>query len=93
MQVGGSVLVLKNCRSISGKTPQQAAEKALQYMSDRVIEKGGRGGGGGAIVLSNHGDVGVYTNTEGMAWVWIKDNKVHYGLFPEEHFTEEYGKD
>ena len=65
-----------------GKSVQEAAEKSLSYMATRVQ------GSGGVVVIDKHGNVGKHFTTERMAWSWIKDKQLCYGLNPSEHFTE-----
>ena len=57
---------------------QDAAEKSLSYMADRV------NGSGGVIVVSSHGDIAKHFTTERMAWASAKDGILQFGLDPEE---------
>lgn len=45
-------------------------------------------GSGGVVVVDKHGNVGKHFTTERMAWSWIKDDQLCYGLNPSEHFKE-----
>ncbi|XP_060077111.1 isoaspartyl peptidase/L-asparaginase-like [Ylistrum balloti] len=65
-----------------GMDPQTASETALSFMAVRVQ------GSGGVVVLNNCGNPGKYFTTERMAWAWIKDDILHYGLNPGEDFSE-----
>ena len=47
-------------------------------------------GAGGAVVVSNRGDIGFHFTTERMAWAWAKSGTVHYGINPGDKFK---GKD
>lgn len=73
--------ILKTClaRHISGllqqgKSSQQAVVEALDYMRARV------NGYGGAIVTDKNGNVGLHFTTSRMAWAYIKNEVLHYGL-------------
>ena len=55
---------------------KEAAEKSLAYMTDRLA------GAGGAIVVSNHGDIAYHFTTERMAWASAKDGVLKYGINP-----------
>ena len=65
-----------------GKSVQEAAEASLLAMATRVQ------GSGGVVVVDKHGNVGKHFTTERMAWSWIKDDLLCYGLNPSEHFKE-----
>ena len=68
-----------------GLTAEVAAKKGLQYLADRV------GGSGGVIVLDKIG--GVATEfAEKMAWAWVRDGVIHFGIHKGEHMTESYGQ-
>lgn len=45
-------------------------------------------GSGGAVVLSSSGDTAACFTTERMAWAWVKDGEVHFGLDPGQHEKE-----
>lgn len=66
----------------SGFSPQEAADKALANMADRVH------GYGGVIVLNKDGDVATSFTTERMSWAWAKDGTLHSGVNPGEDFQE-----
>ncbi|CAC5357271.1 ASRGL1 [Mytilus coruscus] len=78
------VCLAKNITTLleQGKSVQEAAEESLSAMATRVQ------GSGGVVVVDKHGNVGKHFTTERMAWSWIKDNQLNYGLNPSEHFTE-----
>ncbi|XP_021362086.1 isoaspartyl peptidase/L-asparaginase-like [Mizuhopecten yessoensis] len=65
-----------------GMDPQTASETALTFMFKRVQ------GSGGVVVLNNCGNIGKHFTTERMAWAWIKDGVLHYGLNPGDDFNE-----
>ncbi|XP_041350653.1 isoaspartyl peptidase/L-asparaginase-like [Gigantopelta aegis] len=67
-----------------GLSPQEASESALRSMAERVS------GSGGVITISNHGNVGKHFTTERMAWAWLKEGQMHYGLNPGEDFVTQY---
>lgn len=66
-----------------GMSAQEASEKALLNMSSRV------GGSGGVVTLDKTGEIGKHFTTERMAWSWIKEGKLHYGLNPGEDFSKD----
>ncbi|KAH0622080.1 hypothetical protein JD844_024036 [Phrynosoma platyrhinos] len=53
-----------------GKSPEDAADVALNYMKTRV------GGLGGVIVVSSSGDWTARFSTKQMAWATIKDDQL-----------------
>ncbi len=57
-----------------GCSCQEAAEKALAHMSERV------GSSGGLVVVNPQGDVGQAFTTERMAWAWARGVELHSGL-------------
>ncbi|XP_071963607.1 isoaspartyl peptidase/L-asparaginase-like [Antedon mediterranea] len=78
---GESISRVTLCRTIiahmeQGLSPQDAAEKALSYMTTKVQ------GSGGVIVVSNQGDIGMSFTTIRMAWASMQDGRVCYGLDP-----------
>ncbi|XP_073776979.1 isoaspartyl peptidase/L-asparaginase isoform X2 [Danio rerio] len=84
---GESILKVTLARLIlfhveQGKSAVGAAEASLQYMSQRVK------GCGGAVLLSSTGDWTASFTTPRMAWASVKEDILHYGLNPKEHFTE-----
>ncbi|XP_071795523.1 isoaspartyl peptidase/L-asparaginase-like isoform X2 [Asterias amurensis] len=63
----------------NGDNAQQAAERAISYMSSRVH------GSGGTIAVSKTGDIGISFSTERMAWAWAKSGSMHFGINPGTH--------
>lgn len=61
-----------------------ALQKGLKFMERRV------NGSGGAIAISSTGDVDVAFSTQKMSWAYIKDQKLHYGIHPNQHEVEEF---
>lgn len=55
---------------------------ALDHMTKRVQ------GSGGVVVIREGGEVAAKFTTERMAWAWIKDGFLHYGLDPDQHMEE-----
>ncbi|GAB0087188.1 Probable isoaspartyl peptidase/L-asparaginase CG7860 [Sergentomyia squamirostris] len=43
----------------------------------------------GVIALDAEGNVGIYTSSGKMSWAYQRQNTIHYGIRPEDHFTEE----
>ena len=68
----------------AGKSVQEALDESLSYMEKRV------GGFGGAVAISNHGDIGVSFTTDGMSWAYVKDRQLHYGIYQGEDKVEVY---
>ena len=68
-----------------GLSPDEAAKKGLKHMVNKVQ------GDGGVIVLNTKGDVSTAFNTEKMAWAWVRDNVMHFGLNPGEDIVESIG--
>lgn len=64
-----------------GLAAQVASETALQKMATRVQ------GSGGVVTVSKDGGIGKHFTTERMAWAWIKEGKLHYGLECGEDFV------
>ncbi|XP_055914190.1 probable isoaspartyl peptidase/L-asparaginase GA20639 [Eupeodes corollae] len=62
---------------------QQATEDATREMTQRLI------GTGGAITLDKQGEVGIYFSSERMAWGYVKDNKLIYGINKGEIYRED----
>ena len=44
----------------------------------------------GAITLAKNGDVGIAFTSKRMAWAYMKDGKIHYGINHNEHFIEDF---
>lgn len=61
---------------------QDAVVAGLEYMKNRIQ------GYGGAICVSNAGEIGVHFTTEQMAWAYRKGNIMHYGLNPNEDISD-----
>lgn len=57
-----------------GVHPQEAAEKALGYMLERVK------GHGGLIAMNSEGEVGFYYTTPRMAWAYVRDGEFRSGV-------------
>lgn len=66
----------------SGLNPRYATEQALSRMNEKT------GGDGGAITLSNKGEVGIHFNSKRMAWAYAKNGELHYGINPDEDKLE-----
>ncbi|XP_022083115.1 isoaspartyl peptidase/L-asparaginase-like isoform X1 [Acanthaster planci] len=67
-----------------GLSPQDAVEKALNFMQER------RGAPGGAIAVSKNGDFGYYFNTKAMIWASVQNGQLHYGVYPGEDVVTTY---
>ncbi|XP_064600518.1 isoaspartyl peptidase/L-asparaginase-like isoform X2 [Liolophura sinensis] len=65
-----------------GLSPQKALESALEFMTSRVK------GSGGGVAVSKDGQVGLHFTTQRMAWAWLKQNQLHYGLDHQEDCVE-----
>ncbi|XP_042321173.1 isoaspartyl peptidase/L-asparaginase isoform X2 [Sceloporus undulatus] len=65
-----------------GKSPEDAADVALNYMKTRV------GGLGGVIVVSSSGDWAARFSTKQMAWATVKDDQLQSGIFTGEKNTQ-----
>ncbi|KAG8179335.1 hypothetical protein JTE90_011599 [Oedothorax gibbosus] len=65
-----------------GMPVQEAVVAGLEHMKNRIQ------GCGGAIAVSNNGEVGVHFTTEHMAWAYRNGNVLHTGLNPNEDITE-----
>ena len=68
---------------LPGIGTQEAAELCLRHMASRCS------GSGGAIVVAADGTTATVFSTERMAWASAKQNVMHYGLNPDEDFTEQ----
>ncbi|XP_023233011.1 isoaspartyl peptidase/L-asparaginase-like isoform X2 [Centruroides sculpturatus] len=66
-----------------GMNAQDAVIAGLEHMKNRVQ------GYGGAIAVSNFGDVGIYFTTTQMSWAYRKGNILHYGILPGERRVED----
>ncbi len=67
----------------SGLGPQEATETGLAYMNERTGETAG------VITLSTKGEVGISFNSKRMAWAYVRDGKVHYGIEAKEDRIED----
>uniref|UniRef100_A0ACB8GEI8 Isoaspartyl peptidase/L-asparaginase n=2 Tax=Sphaerodactylus townsendi TaxID=933632 RepID=A0ACB8GEI8_9SAUR len=65
-----------------GKSPQDAADIALDFMKTRV------GGLGGVIVISHSGDWAARFSTKEMAWATVKDDLLQCGIHPGERHEQ-----
>ncbi|GIY39407.1 hypothetical protein CDAR_85281 [Caerostris darwini] len=65
-----------------GMSAHDAVVAGLEYMKNRVQ------GYGGAICVSNSGDIGVHFTTEHMAWGYRKGNVIHFGFRPNEDISD-----
>ncbi|XP_046564047.1 LOW QUALITY PROTEIN: isoaspartyl peptidase/L-asparaginase-like [Haliotis rubra] len=63
----------------SGVPCQEAADRGLEYMTERV------GSAGGVVVVSSQGDIGFSFTTDRMAWAWARGGELHYGLDAGQH--------
>ncbi|PIK40715.1 putative isoaspartyl peptidase/L-asparaginase-like [Apostichopus japonicus] len=73
-------LVLQNIQT--GLSTQTAAERALEYMEQRV------GGAGGVIAINNKGEIGKHFTTERMPWATISEKTLEYGIELKDHYRE-----
>lgn len=67
---------------VAGLSTQTAAERALEYMEQRV------GGAGGVIAINNTGEIGKHFTTERMPWATISEETLEYGIEPKDHYRE-----
>lgn len=65
-----------------GLSTQEAADRALAYMADRVH------GYGGVIVIGKNSEVSKSFTTEKMTWAFIKEGNLHHGIRPGEDIVE-----
>ncbi|EDW65385.1 probable isoaspartyl peptidase/L-asparaginase GA20639 [Drosophila virilis] len=65
-----------------GLSAQAAAKQECQKMTDRI------GGTGGAIVIDHKGEVGISWTSRRMAWGYVRDGIIHYGINHNEVFQE-----
>lgn len=66
-----------------GENPDIAAQKACDAMSVRV------GGSAGAIVISKDGEIGIGFSSPKMAWAFLKNGIIHYGIKKGQRLTVE----
>jgi len=83
--------ILKYCLSHTiitlmsvGFSCEEATKKAVTGMTQRVANTGG------AISVSNKGDIGHYCTTKRMSWAYVKDGQMHFGIQPNQHDIENY---
>ncbi|XP_023174529.2 probable isoaspartyl peptidase/L-asparaginase CG7860 [Drosophila hydei] len=65
-----------------GLTAQAASEQECKRMTERI------GGTGGAIIIDHKGDMGISWSTPRMAWGYVRDGIIHYGINHNEVFQE-----
>ena len=68
----------------AGSDPQEATERALTNMYKRT------GGTAGAITLSNKGKIGIHFNSKRMAWAYVQNKEIHYGIDRNEHVITKF---
>lgn len=56
------------------QSAQEAADQEVQQMTKRL------GGTGGAIVIDHKGDVGISFTSRRMAWGYVRDGIIYYGI-------------
>ncbi|XP_055526704.1 probable isoaspartyl peptidase/L-asparaginase GA20639 isoform X2 [Wyeomyia smithii] len=61
---------------------QIATENACKTMTERLI------GEGGAITIDYKGQVGISFTSKRMAWAYVKDSTIHYGIEKNQHLQE-----
>ncbi|XP_015927584.1 isoaspartyl peptidase/L-asparaginase isoform X2 [Parasteatoda tepidariorum] len=65
-----------------GMSAQDAVVAGLEYMKNRVQ------GYGGAICVSNNGEIGTHFTTDMMPWAYRKGNILHFGMRPNEDISD-----
>ncbi|XP_028323581.1 isoaspartyl peptidase/L-asparaginase-like [Gouania willdenowi] len=65
-----------------GQTVEAASDVGLAYMKSRV------GGLGGVVTVDPQGGWGARFNSLQMAWAAAQDDRLHYGLYAGERFSE-----
>lgn len=45
------------------------------------------GGSAGAIVISKDGNIGIGFSSPKMAWAYLRDGVIHYGIKKDQHLT------
>lgn len=60
--------------TFKGETAQEASEKVLKAMQERI------GKSAGAITIGKDRSVGIAFTSRRMAWAYKKDDKIHYGI-------------
>lgn len=66
----------------SGKSPEDAADAALNFMKTRV------GGLGGVIVISRSGDWAARFSTNQMSWATVEDDQLQCGIYAGERHRQ-----
>lgn len=66
-----------------GQSAQDATEDVLKKMTARLNNTAG------AITLDNKGEVGIFFTSEKMSWAYRKEDLLHFGIFPNQHETED----
>ena len=57
-----------------GRSAEEAAKLSLEEMKKRV------NGNGGVIIITNTGEVAYHFTTEKMAWAYIKNDELQFGI-------------
>ncbi|XP_024083207.1 isoaspartyl peptidase/L-asparaginase isoform X2 [Cimex lectularius] len=66
----------------SGNSAQKATQVSCENMTNRFKNTAG------AITVSNKGDVGVGFTSKRMAWAYVHNGEVHYGIDHGQHLVE-----
>lgn len=74
--------ILERIRYKENTNAQEATEYAIREMTERLI------GTGGAITIDHNENIGIYWNSKRMAWAYLKDNELHYGIDHGKNFME-----
>ncbi|XP_062139758.1 probable isoaspartyl peptidase/L-asparaginase GA20639 [Drosophila sulfurigaster albostrigata] len=67
-----------------GLSAQAAADQECQLMTKRI------GGTGGAIVVDHNGGLGISFTSHRMAWGYVQDGIIHYGIDHNEMLQEPF---
>ncbi|KAH8269915.1 hypothetical protein KR044_007619 [Drosophila immigrans] len=67
-----------------GLSAQAAADRECQLMTKRI------GGTGGAIVVDHNGQLGISFTSRRMAWGYVQDGVIHYGIEQHEVLQEPF---
>ncbi|XP_042234123.1 isoaspartyl peptidase/L-asparaginase-like [Homarus americanus] len=67
----------------TGESVKSSIQNGLAHMESRIK------GFGGAIAVSCKGEVGTHFSTPRMTWAYIQAGKLHYGIHPNQHVTED----
>uniref|UniRef100_A0A7G3AN31 Putative isoaspartyl peptidase/l-asparaginase n=1 Tax=Lutzomyia longipalpis TaxID=7200 RepID=A0A7G3AN31_LUTLO len=65
-----------------GEDVQTASMNSVEEMTRLLANTAG------VIVLDPAGNPGIYTSSGKMSWAYQRNDTVHYGIRPEDHFTE-----